>query len=63
MTETENISHQWLDKARDTYDQARMQASTWDEKLKRFAQEKPLTAILCAVAGGYTLARLSATLR
>jgi hypothetical protein len=62
MTETENV-HQWLDKARDTYDQARLQASGWDDKLKAFAQEKPLTAILCAVAGGYALARLSSTLR
>jgi hypothetical protein len=50
---------EWSEKARDTLDQVREQASSWDERLRTFAREKPLTAVLCAVVGGYALARVS----
>jgi hypothetical protein len=49
----------WVDKTRDTIDQVASHADSWDTQLRTFAREKPLAAILCAVAGGYVLARLS----
>jgi hypothetical protein len=52
-------THEWADKARDTFDDVRAQAETWDERIKTFAREKPLAALFCAVVGGYTLARVS----
>jgi hypothetical protein len=56
--EAEN-THDWAGKAKETYDEVRERAESWDERVKQFAQEKPLAAIFCAVAGGYALARLS----
>jgi len=56
--EAENIQ-EWAGKARDAVDEVRARAETWDERLKQFAQEKPLAAIFFAVAGGYALARLT----
>ncbi|MEY4580575.1 MAG: hypothetical protein RL701_5278 [Pseudomonadota bacterium] len=50
---------EWTDKARDTLDQVREQAGSWDDRLRTFAREKPLMAVLGAVLGGYALARLS----
>lgn len=60
-TTTTPSSHSldWVDKTRDTLDSVRSQAQGWDERLRTFAYEKPLAAVLCAVAGGYVLARLS----
>jgi hypothetical protein len=56
--QTENTL-EWVGKARDTMDEMRVRAEGWDVRLRTFAREKPLTALLCAVAGGYALARLS----
>jgi hypothetical protein len=57
--EAEQTQHDWADKARDTFDDARATVETWDERVKQFAREKPLAALFCAVVGGYTLARVS----
>jgi hypothetical protein len=52
-------THNWAHKAKDTFEDARARADTWDERIREFAREKPLAAVFCAVLGGYTLARLS----
>lgn len=57
--EAEQTAADWAGKAKETFDGVRASAETWDERLKEFAREKPLAAVLCAVVGGYTLARLS----
>lgn len=50
---------EWTAKAQDTIDELRGRADGWDTRLRDFAREKPLAALLCAVVGGYALARLS----
>lgn len=50
---------EWTEKARDTLDEVRERAEGWDDRLRSFAREKPLMAVLCAALGGYTLARLA----
>jgi hypothetical protein len=50
---------EWTEKARDTLGQVRDQAGSWDERVRTFAREKPLMAVLCAVVGGYAIARVS----
>jgi hypothetical protein len=58
MLESEKVD-QWVDKARDTYDEARERATGWDQQVRDFTAEKPFAAILCALAAGYALARIS----
>jgi hypothetical protein len=58
-TTTINKTQEWVDKTRETISQVTSRADTWDSQLRTFASEKPLAAVLCAVAGGYLLARLS----
>jgi len=58
-TTPDTRSPDWVDKTKDTLDTVRTQAQSWDEQLRAFATEKPLAAVLCAVAGGYVLARIS----
>jgi hypothetical protein len=53
------IRQEWTNKASETLQGVRENTERWDEKLRAFAQEKPLLAVLCAVVGGYTLARLT----
>lgn len=55
--QTENTA-EWVGKARESIDEIRERAEGWDDRLRTFAREKPLMAVLCAVAGGYALARL-----
>ena len=49
----------WVDRTKDTLSTVRTQAESWDSQVRSFAREKPLAAVLCAVAGGYVLARLT----
>ena len=56
---TSGTTQEWVDKTRDTISQVASRADGWDTQLRTFAREKPLAAILAAVAGGYVLARLS----
>jgi hypothetical protein len=49
----------WAAKAQDTIEQLRTHADTWDVRVRDFAREKPLAAVLCAMLGGYALARLT----
>lgn len=58
-TTTSSTTQEWVDKTRDTISHVASRADSWDTQLRTFAQEKPLAALLCAVAGGYVLARLS----
>lgn len=53
------IRQDWTNKASETLHEVRESTERWDEKLRAFAHEKPLLAVLCAVVGGYTLARLT----
>ena len=55
--QTENAV-EWVGKARESIDEIRVRAEGWDVRLRDFAREKPLVTVLCAVAGGYALARL-----
>jgi len=52
-------THEWASKAKDRLEEVRARAETWDERVRGFAQEKPLAAVFCALMGGYTLARMS----
>jgi hypothetical protein len=56
---TPSTTQEWVDKTRDTISQVASRADSWDSQVRTFAREKPLAAILCAVAGGYVLARLA----
>jgi hypothetical protein len=56
---TPNNAFEWVDKTRDTISHVASRADSWDTQLRTFAREKPLATLLCAVAGGYVLARLS----
>jgi hypothetical protein len=56
---TPSTPHEWVDKTRETFSQVASRADTWDTQVRTFAREKPLAALLCAVAGGYVLARLA----
>jgi hypothetical protein len=58
MIEAEQVTH-WVEQAREQLDLTRERASEWDVKVRKFAQEQPLTALLVAATGGYVLARLS----
>lgn len=58
LMDTQNAL-EWTDKARSTLDDVRVRAEGWDERVRTFASEKPLMAVLCAALGGYTLARLT----
>jgi hypothetical protein len=49
---------EWVGKARESLDEIRERAEGWDDRVREFAREKPLVTVLCAVAGGYVLARL-----
>jgi len=49
----------WSAKAQDTLGELRERADGWDDRVREFAREKPFMAVLCAVLGGYALARLS----
>lgn len=59
VSTTSNNKLDWVDKTRDTISHVTSRADSWDSQLRTFAREKPLAALLCAVAGGYVLARLS----
>lgn len=59
VTTTASTTQEWVDKTRDTISQVASRADGWDVQLRTFAREKPLAAVLAAVAGGYVLARLS----
>jgi hypothetical protein len=51
-----------LGSARVQLDEVRERATQWDESLRRFTREQPLTAILLAATGGYLLARIASRL-
>lgn len=55
--QTENAA-EWVGKARESIDEIRVRAEGWDVRVRQFARERPLAAVLCAAAGGYVLARL-----
>ena len=55
--QTENAV-EWVGKARESIDEIRVRAEGWDVRVRQFARERPLAAVLCAAAGGYALARL-----
>jgi len=57
MIDAEHIND-WLEQGREQFDQARERASEVDGKVRSFAREQPLLALLCAATGGYVLARL-----
>lgn len=52
-------TQEWASKANDKLEELRVRAETWDVRVREFAREKPLTAVLCAMLGGYALARLT----
>jgi hypothetical protein len=56
--EAENTTH-WTAKAQDTLGELRTRADGWDVQVREFARERPLAAVLCAMLGGYALARLA----
>lgn len=56
---TSSTTQEWVDKTRDTISHVASRADSWDSQVRTFAREKPLAALLCAVAGGYVLARLA----
>jgi hypothetical protein len=58
IMEAENTVN-WTAKAQDTIEELRTRADGWDVQVRTFAREKPLVAVLCAMLGGYTLARLA----
>jgi hypothetical protein len=57
MIEAQHIEH-WVEQARESLDVTRERATEWDEKIRTFAQERPLSALLMAFTGGYVLARV-----
>jgi hypothetical protein len=59
IMEATNTTLEWAHKANDKLDELRSRADGWDTQLRAFAREKPLTAVLCAMLGGYALARLT----
>jgi hypothetical protein len=56
---TPHASQDWAEVSRHTLENVRERAQGLDTQLRTFAREKPLAAMLCALAGGYVLARLS----
>jgi ElaB/YqjD/DUF883 family membrane-anchored ribosome-binding protein len=58
MIDAEHIN-EWLEQGREQFDQVRERASEVDTKVRHFATEQPLLAVLVAAAGGFVLARLS----
>ena len=57
MIEAQKIEH-WVDQARERLDVTREHATAWDEKIRTFTREQPLSALLLALTGGYVLARV-----
>jgi hypothetical protein len=53
---------QWLEQAREQIEEVRVQATRWDDSLRRFTREQPVAAILIAATGGYLLARIATRL-
>jgi hypothetical protein len=58
-TTTTPSNLEWAGVSRNTLESVRERAEGLDTQLRTFAREKPLAAMLCALAGGYVLARLS----
>jgi transposase-like protein len=57
MIEAQQVEN-WVDQARERLDITRERATEWDEKIRTFTRERPLSALLLAVSGGYMLARV-----
>lgn len=58
MIDAEHIND-WVEQGREQFDQARERVSEVDTKLRSFAREQPLMALLVAATGGFVLARLA----
>jgi hypothetical protein len=58
MIDAEHIND-WMEQGREQFEQVRERASEVDSKVRSFAREQPVLALLCAATGGYVLARLA----